>query len=82
MFKRPSTTAIRCPRCRSRDLEVTEMVEVTTTWLVSGGRLDMADGIQEVGSGVGVECECSKCKHRWRVRGHVNVLNLFVDAAA
>jgi hypothetical protein len=64
---RPATSSVRCPRCRSRTLDLTETVECTTTWSVKNGVLDINEGFHEPGCITGVEAECV-CGHHWKLR--------------
>jgi hypothetical protein len=64
----PAITKVRCPKCRSRNLTLTESVGWTTTWTVRDGRLNRAAGIHEPGGICGpMTAECV-CGHRWNLR--------------
>lgn len=73
----PSSTPLRCPKCRSRDMCLT--IEAMTTWSVVNGRLDFDDGIHDFGGAIGnVQAVCMKCSHSWRTRSLVHGL-IFPD---
>ena len=67
---RPAITKVRCPKCRSRNLALTEQVEAFTTFEVKDGRLNREDGIHELGNFIGgLTAKCQECGHDWRIRG-------------
>ncbi len=63
----PASTEVRC-KCGSRDLDLVEEGVWTTTFNVSGGRLDRAKGFHEPGTIERLGAECSRCGRRWRPR--------------
>ena len=74
--QRPATTHIRCPKCRSKDLQLTEIGDVSLTWNVIGGAFDRAEGYREYGGLHSVVGECSKCDHRWRIKKAVQITDV------
>lgn len=64
---RAVTIRLRCPRCGSRDLWVTENYCAMITWEVTAGRYTPADGAKEFGDILGLSASC-RCGHHWRPR--------------
>lgn len=65
---RPAISKIKCPKCRSKDLEITETMEAFTSFQVVDGRLNREGGIHEFGSWIGVSARCDRCDHHWKPR--------------
>lgn len=77
---RPATTALRCPKCRKRDLSLTESIEATTSWYVNGGLLNREDGIHELGGFIGrLSAQCAHCDHRWHPRGATMITDVVTE---
>lgn len=70
---RPATTKCRCPKCRSRNLTLIELVTATTEWEVVDGKLNRADGLHEPSGAEGVEGKCKDCGHHWRIRSALQI---------
>lgn len=70
------STRVRCPKCRSRDLELTEVGYWTSSWIVIKGRTVRKEGYHEPGGMDRVDAECRKCKHLWRVRGAIQITDV------
>lgn len=66
-------TKTRCPKCRSRDFMAIETCEAVTEFDVRDGVFDRADGIHEFGAYIRLECRCSSCLHRWKVRNAIHI---------
>jgi len=73
---RPATTHIRCPKCRSADLQLTEIGNVSLTWNVKGGSFDRAEGYREYGSLHSVFGDCAKCGHHWRLKRAIQITDV------
>lgn len=73
---RPATTHIRCPKCRSADLQLTEVGDVSLTWNVKGGSFDRGEGYREYGGMRYVYGECSKCGHGWRLKKAIQITDV------
>jgi len=69
----PARTSVRCPKCRSKTLELIELLEATTTWEVRDGLLNRGSGYLEAGPVTHTEGHCFKCDHRWRLRNGMQV---------
>lgn len=65
---RPALTRLRCPKCRSRDMEIVEESEAVLCFEVRNGLLNRGAGMAEPGCITGVTANCLKCKHQWRPR--------------
>lgn len=78
MFQ-PAITKVRCPKCGSKDLVLTEKVDATTTWSVVGGKLNRQDGIHDVGGCSGVDGECSRCRHGWSLRNAIQITDVVTE---
>ena len=75
----PAVTRIRCPRCKSRTLQLTETIEATTSWDVVNGALNMQGGIHEFGGAISLHATCCRCGHLWRPRGAIQVTCVTTD---
>lgn len=69
MFERPATTHIRCPKCRSKDINLVETSSWTTEWAVTDGKFDRAAGYHEPMSVDRLDAKCHKCEYTWKPRG-------------
>jgi len=60
----------RCPKCKSKNLTLTEVAETKLIWNQVNGYIDRNDGIQESGNIIGIygQCDEIKCNHRWKLR--------------
>lgn len=68
-------TRLRCPRCRSRDLYLTETNASVTTFNVRNGLVDRM-GYHEPGCYIRLEAQCALCTHRWKVRRAIQVTDV------
>ena len=71
----PYRINIRC-RCGSRDLEVSETIEASTTWEVKGGLINHQGGVHEFGNAIGTYAQCKRCGHQWTPRRAVQITDL------
>jgi hypothetical protein len=69
----PAVTELRCPKCRSRDLQLTETGEHHTTWDVRKGKLNRSAGYHNPGLMLRVTGKCIACEHLWTVRGAIQI---------
>ncbi len=74
-----ASTNVRCPRCRSRSLQLHEVGEWTTSWEVRDGRLSRKEGYHEPGSYLYVWAECVSCRHSWKVRGAIQITDVVTE---
>lgn len=65
----PVQTKLRCPRCRGRDLQLTESGTWTSSWVVKNGHFDRCEGNHEPESVDRLDAACRNCQHRWKPRG-------------
>jgi predicted nucleic-acid-binding Zn-ribbon protein len=70
---RPALTRCRCPKCRSGNLLLTELVTAVTEWEVVEGRLNRAEGVHEPTGAEGVDGKCNDCGHRWRIKKAIQI---------
>ena len=66
-----------CPKCRSKHLLLAEKTECWTTFEIGPDQqVDWEDGSLHPGETAGVwgECMNGACRHKWRLKGVVNVL--------
>jgi len=77
---RPATTKIRCPKCRSRTFTFVESGEWTSSFEVTDGRLDRAEGYHEPGCMLRLEAQCP-CGHHWKVRGAIQITDAVTEIA-
>lgn len=70
-MKKPATTKLRCPKCGSRNLYLTEVGTWTSQFLVTDGNFDREQGEHEPESVDRLEARCRAvpCLHLWKVRG-------------
>ena len=57
-----------CPKCRSKDLTLTEHVICTTTWEQVDGYVDREEGYHGTGDVVAIFGRCDSCGHKWKFR--------------
>ena len=57
-----------CPKCKSKNLIITEIAETNIIWNQVNGYIDIDDGIQESGSIIGIYGQCDDCNHKWKLR--------------
>src|SRR5690348_15449836 len=77
---KPATTRLRCPKCRSADLSLSEAIEASTTFHVISGRLNRAAGYHEFGGFIGrLLAECSRCNHHWHPRRAIQITDVCED---
>jgi hypothetical protein len=63
-----SKSKARCPKCRSRTLDIIEIVECTQIWEQSDGYVDLDEGYKgEIGT-ISVYGRCHNCDHKWRFK--------------
>lgn len=65
---RPAKTSLRCPKCRSRTLVLSEVSEAIYTVEVNGGLLDLRSGFTEQGEITRYFAQCQTCAHCWKPR--------------
>lgn len=68
---KPAITHVRCPKCRSSDLWLTEFVSASTAWEIDGGRLNLSAGAHEIqgqDDKRNMVGDCRTCGHVWRLR--------------
>jgi len=58
----------RCPKCKSKNLILTEIAETRIVWNQVNGYIDRNDGIQESGNITGIHGQCDECNHKWKFR--------------
>ena len=60
-----ASTPLKC-KCGSRDLDLVEVIECSTLFRVTGGRLNRSEGYHEPDGYVRVEATCRGCGRMWR----------------
>lgn len=71
---RPAVTKLRCPRCRSKSIDLTEYVEASTTFTVVDGKLNRSQGMHDLGNFTGrMTGHCRSCHHGWTLKGAGNI---------
>lgn len=69
-----------CHKCKSKDLFLTELWnDASIQWEQIDGIFDRNDGCQSEGNPYCIECQCKKCKHRWRVRSAMQIDEIISD---
>lgn len=76
---RPALTKCRCPKCRSGNLLLIELVTAVTEWVVVDGRLNRAGGVHETTGAEGMMGKCSDCGHSWRIRNAIQITCVITD---
>jgi hypothetical protein len=72
------STKLRCPKCRSNDLQLVEHGWWTSAWSVTNGRAVRKEGYHEPGGIEFVRAECLACRHDWRVRKAIQITDVLV----
>lgn len=75
----PQYVKLCCPKCRSRNLVLTELWETSIQWSVTNGWMDKAGGALNEGSPTGVEAKCEECWHGWTARNASQVIDVLED---
>lgn len=65
---RPRDTEAQCPKCRSRDFNVTYVDEVESSNEVKDGRWVSTFEESSMPSRVSAHGNCKRCNHAWRFR--------------
>lgn len=61
----------KCPKCRSRNVELIEVWDATISWLPDDPYFN--DGALMPGDPKWVEGNCLDCEHKWRLRNATQV---------
>jgi DNA-directed RNA polymerase subunit M/transcription elongation factor TFIIS len=65
---------VKCPKCKSKDLFIAELwKDSAIEWEQRDGEIDRNDGNMSEGNPYRLQCKCSKCKHRWTLRGKIQI---------
>lgn len=75
----PKYVKICCPKCRSRNLVLTELWEHTIQWSVTDGWMDKAGGSLEPVGPTGVEAKCAGCGHWWTARNAAEIMDVLEE---
>lgn len=68
---------IRCPKCKSQNLTVTELwKDHCIDWDIDNGVFDKNDGSLNPGDPYKVVAKCKDCKHRWSIRGAQQIYDI------
>lgn len=71
---------VKCPKCSSKNLELIEVwKDHTITWQQHNGEFDRKDGNLESGNPSSVEARCRSCRHQWKVRGALQIVDIIID---
>lgn len=57
-----------CPKCKSKDLLLTESCHASITWTQKDGMVDLEKGTKEYGEAFSIKAVCLKCEHGWFLR--------------
>jgi len=63
------STRLRCPKCKSANLDLVESGTWTTSWEVNAGKFDRDEGYHTPGSIDRLDANCLACRHQWKPRG-------------
>lgn len=67
-------TKVKCPKCKSTNLTLNEVWDGHgITWEQIDGKIERQQGILEPGDPYKVHAECDQCRHRWTVRGALQI---------
>lgn len=75
----PAVTTLRCPKCSSREFELTESMEALTTFEVRNGLVNRQAGIHEFGSYFALNGRCNACFHSWKIRKAIQIDDALVE---
>ena len=70
-------TKAKCPKCKSKSLNITEHCIHTQTWNQENGYLNHNDGIMNPGDVVGCYGECDECGHQWKFK-NLQIIELYI----
>lgn len=76
----PQYVKLCCPRCRSRNLVLTEVWQHAIQWYVTDGWIEKDGGSLDEGAPTGIEARCESCNHAWTARGATQVWDVIEDA--
>jgi hypothetical protein len=68
MTERPATTHLRCPKCRSKNLVLTESGTWIIEWTVTDGRFFRDEAFHDNVSVDRIYAGCRDCEHGWKPR--------------
>jgi len=75
-----SESILVCPKCKSSTLFINELwSDHSIQWEQIDGKFDITECNSEVGNPYRLECECKKCKYRWKVRKYFQVAQIIKD---
>ena len=67
---------LKCPKCKSNDLFLTEHYHATKSFLQENGVIDTTTANGEYGNIHKLTATCVQCVHEWTVRRIMQVTNL------
>ena len=75
-----SKTKVKCPRCKSSDLCITELWKGhSIKWVQVNGEIERKNGNIDPGDPYKIFCECSNCSHVWTVRGASQITDVIKE---
>ena len=68
---------IKCPRCKSEEIELIEIWNGSSiSFMLEGMMVDLNDGYKAYGYPVRVEAKCTDCEHQWKLRNITQITDL------
>ena len=67
-----------CPKCKSKNISITEISESYQTWNQEDGIINKSKGIMNHGDIIGIYGKCDKCGHGWKFKC-LQIDNLIVE---
>lgn len=73
-------STVKCPRCKSNNLVLTEVwTGHTIEWEQEGGVIDKNKGSSEPGDPYTVNGLCKDCFHEWKLKGVIQITQVLKE---
>ncbi len=79
MSKKELNRELKCPKCSSKNIGVTEISEAERIWQIEDNSIDEDDAMTDIGFVLRVDGRCWDCKHIWKLRNITQITDLFKD---
>jgi len=61
-------TKAKCPKCKSKNITITETSNAYQSWSQIDGIIDRNEGIMNHGDVTSVDGKCNNCNHGWKFK--------------
>ena len=73
-----SDRIVICPRCKSKQLEISELwKDHSISWVQDRNGLTAKKGYLNPGDPYRVEAACLECSHTWKIRGALQITDIY-----